>query len=330
MSHIEIDSIKNLSTERLNELIAEGNSEGTSNLGPAHKELYDAMVEEVQGRQSGGLELPADALSTEVDEAEDASEEEEATGPDSYGREPVNYGEAEMSKGSGDFLEREGYGAGGFEYFETKTPISYKNALAKLNAIRNAAGGKNPSKQAVDRYKTFTKNLKKYTDTDYESGAGEIRAFETLLKDAQGGSNSATELLNGAFGPGSPGGGDGDSGGKYKGPVTTTSSTITDEISAKALLNNYARDLIGRDLNDKEVDKYVKQFNRLEKENPQVSVSTPGVGRASSVTNTAASKEELLRQVVSSNPDYAKFQIDTTIMDMLLDDIEKGKAVING
>ena len=137
-------------------------------------------------------------------------------------------------------------------------------------------------------------------------------------------------LIDNAFGPGAISL-DGDSGsGKYKGPVTTTSSTITDEISAKALLNNYARDLIGRDLNDKEVDKYVKQFNRLEKENPQVSVSTPGVGRAASVTNTAASKEELLRQVVSSNPDYAKFQIDTTIMDMLLDDIEKGKAVING
>lgn len=257
------------------------------------------------------------------------NEKAESTGPDSYGRKPVNYGEAQVSKGSGDFLEREGYGAGGFEYFDPAAPISYKNALAKLNTIRNAAGGKNPSKEAVDRYKTFTKNLKKYTNTDYESGAGELKAFETLLKDAQGGGNSAMELLNGAFGPGAISL-DGDSGGEYKGPVTTTSSTITDEISAKALLNNYARDLIGRDLNDKEVDKYVKQFNRLEAENPQVSVSTPGVGRASSVTNTAASKEELLRQVVSSNPDYAKFQIDTTIMDMLLDDIEKGKAVING
>ena len=259
------------------------------------------------------------------------NERDDQTGPDSYKRGPVNYGEAQTSKGSADFLEKEGYGAGGFEYFETKTPISYKNALEKLNTIRNAAGGENPSKEAVDHYKTFTKNLKKYTNTDYKSGAGELKAFEMLLKDAQGGANSAMELLDGAFGPGgSRDDGGGDSGGSYKGPVTSTSSTITDEISAKALLNNYARDLIGRDLNDKEIDKYVKRFNKLEAENPQVSVSTPGVGRSSSVTNTAASKEELLRQVVSSNPDYAKFQMDTTIMDLLLDDIEKGKAVING
>jgi hypothetical protein len=48
------------------------------------------------------------------------------------------------------------------------------------------------------------------------------------------------------------------------------------------------------------------------------------------MTETAASKEELLRQVISSNPDFQNYQIDTTIMDMLLDDIKSAKEVIYG
>jgi hypothetical protein len=38
----------------------------------------------------------------------------------------------------------------------------------------------------------------------------------------------------------------------------------------------------------------------------------------------------MLRQVLSQNPDYQKFQIDTTIMDLLLEDIKAGQEVIRG
>ena len=326
MSHIEIDSIEDLSTERLNELIEEGRSAGTSTLGPAHKKLYDAMVEEVKSRVSGGLELPADALNTGVDESEDATEEKEITEADQWGRDPVPFDNSGLTyQGSADAAERGGTlrpSTGADKY------MSFSDAFDQLSIIRTA-GLVNPTKKDAEFYKTFDKNLKILSGSDYESQAGQEAAFTGLLE-AAGEKGNVMELME-KLAAADPYGKAGSSGsGKYKGPVTTTSSTITDEISAKALLNNYARDLIGRDLNDKEVEKYVKQFNRLETENPQVSLSTPGVGRASSVTNTPASKEELLRQVVSSNPDYAKFQIDTTIMDMLLDDIEKGKAVING
>lgn len=119
-------------------------------------------------------------------------------------------------------------------------------------------------------------------------------------------------------------------GGGYTGPVTTTSVSITDENTAEALLDRYARDLLGRGLTKQETEKYIRQFNRAEAEAPQVSVSA-GTGAArSSTTTTAASKEELLREVISKNPDYAKFQVDTTIMDLLMDDIRKGQEVING
>ena len=119
-------------------------------------------------------------------------------------------------------------------------------------------------------------------------------------------------------------------GGGYTGPVTTTSTTITDENTAEALLDKYARDLLGRGLTKKETQKYIKDFNKAEAGAPQVTTSAGSGAVRTSTTETAASKEELLREVVSKNPDFAKFQVDTTVMDMLMDDIRKGQEVING
>ena len=119
-------------------------------------------------------------------------------------------------------------------------------------------------------------------------------------------------------------------GGGYSGPVTTTTVNITDEDTAEALLDKYARDLLGRGLTEKERNKYVKEFNVAEAQAPQVTVSEGAGASRATTTTTATSKEELLRQVVSKNPDYAKFQVDTTIMDMLMDDIRKGQEVIRG
>jgi hypothetical protein len=119
-------------------------------------------------------------------------------------------------------------------------------------------------------------------------------------------------------------------GGGYTGPVTTTSTTITDENTAEALLDKYARDLLGRGLTKKETQKYIKDFNKAEAGAPQVTTSAGTGAVRTSTTETAASKEEILREVVSKNPDFAKYQVDTTIMDMLMDDIQKAKVMING
>lgn len=122
----------------------------------------------------------------------------------------------------------------------------------------------------------------------------------------------------------------GGGGGGYSGPVTTTSVSITDENTAEALLDKYARDLLGRGLTKQETQKYIKDFNKAEAAAPQVTTSSGSGATRTSTTETAASKEELLREVVSRNPDFAKYQVDTTIMDMLMDDIRKGQEVING
>lgn len=119
-------------------------------------------------------------------------------------------------------------------------------------------------------------------------------------------------------------------GGGYAGPVTTTTTTVTDEVTAEALIDNVARDLLGRSLTQKETQKYLRQFRSAEMESPQVTTTTPGVSTRSTETVTAADKGELLRQIIAENPDYQDFQIDTTIMDMLLDDIKAGQEIIYG
>lgn len=118
--------------------------------------------------------------------------------------------------------------------------------------------------------------------------------------------------------------------GGYSGPTTTTSVTLTDEVTAEALLDKFSRDMLGRGLTKKETDKYIKQFRKAEMESPQVTTTTPGRGTATQVTETAANKEEMLRQLLIKNPDYEKYQFDTNIMDILIEDIEEGKKVIYG
>lgn len=122
-----------------------------------------------------------------------------------------------------------------------------------------------------------------------------------------------------------------ETGGRYRGPVTTTTVSLTDEVTAEALLDTMARDLLGRGLSQKETQKYLKQFRQAEEAAPAVSTTTPsGDAYRTTVSESAADKGELLRKIIAKNPDYAKYQVDTTIMDMLMTDIKKGQEVIYG
>jgi hypothetical protein len=165
--------------------------------------------------------------------------------------------------------------------------------------------------------------IAEYVASDVTNATDMYRAYS-----AEGGSGSFQDWIIGYVQSAPPE--SDDDGGAYKGPVTTTSVSITDEDTAEALLDKYARDLLGRGLTEKERTKYIKEFNVAEMEAPQVTYSEGSGATRTSTTTTATSKEELLREVVSKNPDYAKFQVDTTIMDMLMDDIRKGQEVIRG
>ena len=96
------------------------------------------------------------------------------------------------------------------------------------------------------------------------------------------------------------------------------------------MLNDFARDQLGRSLTKQETEKYAKRFNKMEKSNEQVTVTTPsGPALSTSVQKLATTKDEMLRKIVTKNPDFAKYQIDTTVMDMFVNRIKKGQEVLD-
>ena len=226
---------------------------------------------------------------------------------DSYGRERVPYDTAKTSIGTADSLEKRGQGYAGFT--ETEVTLSWEDATKQLNFIRSAAKSPNATKAEKDIYATFTKNLKKYSDSDYESRSGEESAFEGLLKDAQAGNGNAMALLDNAFGAGGlggNGGGSGGGGGAYTGPVTST--TLMNKADLRSTANAVASSVLGRGITDEEFQKVLKQVRTAERADP--TVTTPSVG--SSVTQQGLSTEgrqNIIRDSLMKGPeaeDYGK------------------------
>jgi hypothetical protein len=115
--------------------------------------------------------------------------------------------------------------------------------------------------------------------------------------------------------------------GGYSGP--TVSRTMQAESDIKATANALAIELIGRPVNDKELEKITRRMRMAEVQQPQITTSTTG----SSVTQqglTPQGREDILRDVISKNPEFVDYQLDTTVMDLMLEDIDTGKQVARG
>lgn len=118
-----------------------------------------------------------------------------------------------------------------------------------------------------------------------------------------------------------------DGGGRYKGPQRTITEMAESDI--QKLANTIALDLIGRPVDQKEMDRIVRRMRRAEQEQPTVTTSVPG----RTVTQqglTAQGREDILREVISQNPEYERFQVDTTVLDSMLDFVNKKKQVSGG
>lgn len=202
------------------------------------------------------------------------------------------------------------------------------------NKIRAWAGSRNPQyDQYVDKLVAgnfMSESYRGQSVTAANALANAVTVYSSYS--SEGGSLSFDDWFDWYASTSTPDtGGAGGGGGGYSGPTTTVSTTLTDPTTAEAILDKFSRDLLGRALTKKEADRYLKEYRDIEVENPQVTTTTPmGISRRETVTEAAPSKEEMLRQVMAKNPDYQKFQIDTTIMDLLLDDIKAGQEVING
>lgn len=195
-----------------------------------------------------------------------------------------------------------------------------------FNAIRGKGTVKGADKAAKQEWNGLLGAMRRYTGSELGTRGSQEQAWADILKDASRAGVDVYDLLNGRPTGGGDGSGRGGSGSGSSGPRTTSSASITDATTAEALLNKVATDLIGRNLTANEIKKYTQQFNTMERQNPAMTTTS----ESGSVSTSAPDKAELLRQVVSKNPDYMKYQVDTTVMDMFLDRIKEGQAVANG
>lgn len=206
----------------------------------------------------------------------------------------------------------------------------FNEAMEYLNELRGKANAPRASKEDKNRYSNFVSDLRRYTGSELGTEGGVEAAWKLVLEDADLSNVPAFDLLSG--GPsraGQPSGSAASGGGRggYSGP--TVSRTVQAESDIRATANALAIELIGRPVDDKELERITKRLRTAEMEQPQVTVSTPG----SSVTKqglTAQGREDILREVISKNPEYEKFQVDTTVLDAMSDFIDRKKEISGG
>jgi hypothetical protein len=173
--------------------------------------------------------------------------------------------------------------------------------------------------------------LRRYTGSELGTRGALEGAWNDAVTDASRSGVSVFTLLGGTTPLDGDGDGDGDrgSGGSrgYSGPVSST--TFMDERDVDRTANALALELIGRPLSDKELAKVTKRLRSEESANP--TVTTPGVG--SSMTESGLSAEgrsDVLREVISENPDFQQFQVDHTVLDSMLASLSKREKMVNG
>jgi len=197
---------------------------------------------------------------------------------------------------------------------ETITTTVYA-AKTYLNELR----GSDP-----EGYGDLVKQLRKYTGSKLGTLGAVEDAWNTVLKDAKKSGRSAMELLDG----GSPGGGsDGSGGGRgYTGP--RASITVQAESDIRATANALALEMIGRPLNDNEMERVTRRIRTAEQEQPQV--TTGNVARTVTTQGlTAQGREDILRDVIAKRPEFEKYQLDTTVMDAMNAYVQEKRQVID-
>jgi hypothetical protein len=115
--------------------------------------------------------------------------------------------------------------------------------------------------------------------------------------------------------------------GGYKGPVAQITEMAESDIRKSA--NTIALELLGRPVDEKEMDRIVRKMRSAEQKQPTVTTAVPG----RTVTQqglTAQGREDILRDLISDNPEYEQFQVNTTVLDSMLDFVNRKKQVSGG
>lgn len=116
-------------------------------------------------------------------------------------------------------------------------------------------------------------------------------------------------------------------GGAYKGPVSSYTEMAESDVRATA--NEVAIELLGRPLDQDEFNRILRKTRKAEQEQPTVTTRSPGSTRTQQGL-TAQGREDILREVISKNPDYQQFQVETTVLDAMLNFVNKKRQVSGG
>jgi hypothetical protein len=111
--------------------------------------------------------------------------------------------------------------------------------------------------------------------------------------------------------------GSGGSGGGYSGPVTTNTISTLSKRDVEVTLNDFATEMLGRNLTKQELKKYSSKFEKQDLQ-AQVNVRTPnGPSQLTSVTKEKPTRENMAMDIIRSNKDYATNTINTDVMDIM-------------
>lgn len=197
-----------------------------------------------------------------------------------------------------------------FKRLRVRNPVEYRSIVQDM---RRAGLISDRVKSDVTIAEVYNRIL----EVSAESvAAGTPRSARQILSELAEGSAS--------IGPGVTTGARGVSAGA--GRQERFSVELPSETEAYSVLNDMARDLIGRDLTEQEVSKYTKKLMQRTMETPRV--STP-MGSAGTVYSGGVDRSEVARQLMTEHPEYAGYQLNHEIMDVMLKDIDEGQSFLN-
>lgn len=197
-----------------------------------------------------------------------------------------------------------------FKRLRIKNPSEYRQIVKEM---RQAGLISDRVKSDV----TIAEAYNRVLEVSAESVAtGSPRSARQILSELAGGEASVKDVA----------GGRGTGTGGAAARQQRFSIDLPSETEAYTVLNDMARDLIGRDLNEQEIKKYTKMLSKRAMQAPEV--ATP-MGATGTMYSGGIDREEVARQLISDHPEYAGYQLNHQIMDVMLRDIDEGQSFLN-
>jgi len=217
--------------------------------------------------------------------------------------------------------------SGGIPGPNVPNEIPFNEAQLYVNELR----GQSRAGQG-NQYDNFVSLLRRYTGSKLGTDGAVDSAWRKVLTDAQSAGVDAFELLT--AGPSRIGretfgaGGTRSGAAAYTGPIESVVVQAETDITAAAQAE--AQQILGRTATDEEIQKIIRRTRSAETEQPDVRRQEGMARTVSEQGLTKEGRDAILRQVLMSSPDYASYQFDSTVMDMMLNNLRKGQEVARG